>query len=89
MEIHQALTRSETVSNILCRHEQVSFALLLRSRSVSTLCWPMLARRRTGLADKAVAVMCRVRSLQRRALQSARARWACASPPQAQEPPTW
>jgi hypothetical protein len=24
MEIHQALTRSETVSNILCRHEQAS-----------------------------------------------------------------
>jgi hypothetical protein len=23
MEIHQALTRSETISNILCRHEQV------------------------------------------------------------------
>ncbi len=23
MEIHQALTRSETVKNILCRHEQV------------------------------------------------------------------
>lgn len=23
MEIHQALTRSETIDNILCRHEQV------------------------------------------------------------------
>jgi hypothetical protein len=25
MEIHQALTRSEMISNILCRHEQVRF----------------------------------------------------------------
>lgn len=26
MEIHQALTRSETIENILCRHEQVGTA---------------------------------------------------------------
>lgn len=28
MEIHQALTRSETIQNILCRHEQVCVSKL-------------------------------------------------------------
>lgn len=28
MEIHQALTRSPTIRNILCRHEQVLYSLM-------------------------------------------------------------
>lgn len=34
MEIHQALTRSETISNILCRHEQVRQAASAQSLSI-------------------------------------------------------
>lgn len=32
MEIHQALTRSDTIRNILCRHEQVRWRALLATR---------------------------------------------------------
>jgi hypothetical protein len=41
MEIHQALTRSETISNILCRHEQVrhSGCKCTTISSSSSRCW--------------------------------------------------
>ena len=35
LEIHQALTRSDTVRNILCRHEQVPSSMIITSTAVS------------------------------------------------------
>jgi hypothetical protein len=56
MEIHQALTRSETVDNILCRHEQVrssscvgpqgiaSSECCLQTQQAGSAVWPVQAR---------------------------------------------
>lgn len=50
MEIHQALTRSDQITNILCRHEQVRLWQRTSVTGVMNhLCWQQLLRHQSAI----------------------------------------